>query len=439
MRKKFTVKKIVLLSILVLMLLGIGVVANAVNGNPISKALAKYEYKRYVKETYPNNDFKVSKASYNFKDGNYGAEVISESKKLKFWLSKRYDDVINDEYRDQPTLSDSNTSFRFREAIKNEIMKEIEDVNSINLREVIYVDMIFPQGKYDENSNFTRDIDEEFKIQVSLSRAKNNDKVSNDEIEEDKVITEIAEEKEIKEETSKNKEGSVINKVFLLGKKDTKEVAPNPVKDKEIENIEKIVIVDEEFIDSAYRIKEIIINMGYTGLNEIEFEFEDKDFNHEYILLNKEQFNTTKDELVNFKVETTSMYEKGGQEEIFSTLAEEIRGTLKNIKNIEDIHVYDNILGGSTGNITGNLKILKEVRPTKEELAKEAFEIKELIKKQHSGIKYLEINFYEYGELNAKGGNWGQYYGSIFIGNEFAPWEITEEEINTKLKVWDEL
>ena len=439
MKKKFAVKKIILLSILVLILSGIGVVANAFSGNPISKTLAKYEYKRYVKETYPNDDFKVSKVSYNFKDRKYNAEVISESKKLKFGLSKRYDDVIDDEYRDQPTLEDSDTGYRFRETIKNEVMKEVLEVNKIDAGQVIYVDMTFPQGKYDENESFTRDIDEKFKIQVSLSRAKGNYKSSNDEIEEEKNISKITEEKEIKEEPSVNKEIASINKVVLLGKKGAKEVVPKPVKDKEIEYTEKVIVLDEEFIDDAYKIKEIIINMGYTGLMELEFEFEDKDFNHEYILLNKDQFNTSKDELINFKVENTSMYEKGGQEEIFSKISEEIKGTLKDIKNIEDIHVYDNILGGSGSNETANLKILKEVKPKKEELAKESFEIKELIKKQHPGIEYLEINFYEYGELNAKGGNWGQYYGSIFIGNEFAPWEITKEEINAKLKVWSEL
>lgn len=439
MKKKFTFKKIVLLSILVLIISAVGFVANAFTGNPISKALAKYEYKRYVEETYPNTDFKVIKASYNFKDMNYWADVISESKKLKFQLSKRHDGIIQDDYRDQPTLADNETSFRFREIIKNEVMKEVVEVNNIDVGQIIYVDMTFPQGKYDENMNFTRDIDEEFKIQVSLSRAKGNYKASNDEIEEEKKISKITEEKEIKEEPSENKEIVSINKVSILGKKDTKEVVPKPVKDKEIENREKIIVVNEEFIDDAYKIKEVIINMGYTGLTEIEFEFEDKDFNHEYILLNKEQFTTPKDELINFKVENSVMYEKGGEEEMFLRLVEEINGTLKDIKNIEDIHIYDNILGGSSGNPTVYLKILKEVKPTKEELAKEAFEIKELIQKQNSEIKYLDINFYEYGEINAKGGNWGQYYGSIFIGNEFAPWTVSQEEVNSKLKVWDKL
>ena len=387
MKKKFTIKKIVLLSILVLIIFAVGFVANAFIGNPISKALAKYEYKRYVEETYSNTDFKVIKASYNFKDMNYWADVISESKKLKFQLSKRHDGIIQDDYRDQPTLADNETSFRFKEEIKSEIMKEVEVDNKIVSLKDIYVNLTFPQGKYDEDSKFTRDIDEEIKIQVNLSRENLKDKVL----------------------------------------------------DKEIDNEEKVIVIDEEFIEEAYKIKEIIINMGYTGLTEIGLQFQDDNYNYEYISLDKEHLGIPKEELINFKAEYSSIYEKGGDEEVYLRLENDIKLTLHYVKNIEYIMVYDNKLGGSTGNTTAELKILKEVKPTKEELAKEVFEIKELIQKQHPEIKYLDMNFYEYGEINAKGGNWGQYYGSIFIGNEFAPWTVSQEEVNSKLKVWDKL
>ena len=387
MKKKFTIKKIVLLSILVLIIFAVGFVANAFIGNPISKALAKYEYKRYVEETYSNTDFKVIKASYNFKDMNYWADVISESKKLKFQLSKRHDGIIQDDYRDQPTLVDNETSFRFKEEIKSEIMKEVEVDNKIVSLKDIYVNLTFPQGKYDKDSKFTRDIDEEIKIQVNLSRENLKDKVL----------------------------------------------------DKEIDNEEKVIVIDEEFIEEAYKIKEIIINMGYTGLTEIGLQFQDDNYNYEYISLDKEHLGIPKEELINFKAEYSSIYEKGGDEEVYLRLENDIKLTLHYVKNIEYIMVYDNKLGGSTGNTTAELKILKEVKPTKEELAKEVFEIKELIQKQHPEIKYLDMNFYEYGEINAKGGNWGQYYGSIFIGNEFAPWTVSQEEVNSKLKVWDKL
>ncbi|MBU3105611.1 DUF3139 domain-containing protein [Clostridium gasigenes] len=68
-----------LLIILVLIISGTGFIANAFNGNPISKYLDKNEYKKYVEETYPNTDLKVNKAYYNFKDGKFQKKKLIEN------------------------------------------------------------------------------------------------------------------------------------------------------------------------------------------------------------------------------------------------------------------------------------------------------------------------------------------------------------------------
>lgn len=164
--KKFSTKKVIYAIILLVILLSIGFIGNAFNGNPVSKYFAKNEYKEYVKETYPNTDFEVSEAFYNFKDGKYGARIVSESKGLNFRIDRRYNDVINDEYR------------------------------------------------------------------------------------------------------------------------------------------------DDELINIAYEIKEVIINSGYKGLSVICFEFVDENYNYEYILLEKENFNTSKDGLMNFKAKDASIFYK---------------------------------------------------------------------------------------------------------------------------------
>lgn len=49
---------------------------NEFNGNPISKYLATKELESYLKETYPQKDFRVDSGSYNFKDKEYGFTVI---------------------------------------------------------------------------------------------------------------------------------------------------------------------------------------------------------------------------------------------------------------------------------------------------------------------------------------------------------------------------
>ncbi|MGL5086991.1 MAG: hypothetical protein ACRC68_14970, partial [Clostridium sp.] len=86
-----------------------------------------------------------------------------------------------------------------------------------------------------------------------------------------------------------------------------------------------------------------------------------------------------------------------------------------------------------------SMKIIKKTKPTREELAKETYDIKDIIKNNYPEIKYLSIDYYEYTEENPKGGRQGEYYGSMFIGNEFAPWDINEEEVHRKVKVSEEL
>ena len=54
MKKK--ILKIAALIIAVALIIGIGVVANALNGNPISKMLARKAADAYLEEHYPNTD-----------------------------------------------------------------------------------------------------------------------------------------------------------------------------------------------------------------------------------------------------------------------------------------------------------------------------------------------------------------------------------------------
>lgn len=418
MRKKFGVKKIVLLVILVLIISGLAYVANAFNGNPISKYFAKNEYKKYIEKTYPDTDFEVSRAWYNFKDGNYGSEVISASRNLKFNLTKNTRNGIDDDYRDKPILLDYDNMIRFKDEIVNEINKEIENIGGNEIVKSIYSDLSFAQGKYNKDSKFTKDLDEEIKIQVDLRREQVKD-VSNDKV-----------------KPSINK-----NKLYIDKGKEVieKPIVEKPIKGETVEGEELVMVINDEFINIAYEIKDIIVNMGYQGLTEIGFEFVDSNYNYEYILLEKKDFNVSKENLINFKAKDSTIFDKGHDEEKLALIEGHIKTTLKDIENMEELRVSESSMNGTGLDTELYLKILKKNKPTKQELAIQVFEIKELIRTLHSEIKYLNIEFYEYGELNAKGGNWGQYYGSIFIGNEFSPWEITEEEVNTKLKVWEGL
>ncbi|MGL5353990.1 MAG: hypothetical protein ACRDA5_11795 [Clostridium sp.] len=366
-KKKISVIKTILLTILVFIVIVVGLVSVMFFGNPISKFMAINNYKKYVKETYPNSDFKITKASYNFKDGKYVAEVTSKEKNISFSVSERYDNVITDEYRDLPSLVDYKVGIIFRETIVGEITKEINNINIGDRVQYIAVDMTFSQAKYKEGAKFTKDLNENYKIEISLKNDSNN------------------------------------------------------------------------YIDDVYKIKEIIVNMGYVGLTEIGFQIVDSNYNYEYILLTKDNFNTQKEELINFKTDKETIYDKNTDEAQQLKLQSEIEKSIKDNRILQDVFVYKNKLYGASANLQLSMKILKKTKPTREDLAKETYEIKEIIKNKYPEIKYMNIDYYEYSEENPKGGNWGQYYGSIFIGNEFAPWDINEEDVYIKVKVSEKL
>lgn len=50
-------------------------IANAFNGNPVSKQIAKITLNKYLEEEYPEDVFHVEKPFYNFKDSGYNFEV----------------------------------------------------------------------------------------------------------------------------------------------------------------------------------------------------------------------------------------------------------------------------------------------------------------------------------------------------------------------------
>lgn len=77
MKKK--VLKIIALILAIALIIGICWVANALNGNPISKMLAKKGAQKYLQEHYSNTDYYIEELSYSFKFGNYYAHIRSHS------------------------------------------------------------------------------------------------------------------------------------------------------------------------------------------------------------------------------------------------------------------------------------------------------------------------------------------------------------------------
>lgn len=118
MKKK--VLKALALILAIILIIGVGLFANALVGNPVSKFLATKGAQEHLAKNYGDKDFVVEEVNYDFKTGGYYARVTSPTSidshfSLSFdWLGKLvrdcYDDDvtsgwntrrrINDEYKE---------------------------------------------------------------------------------------------------------------------------------------------------------------------------------------------------------------------------------------------------------------------------------------------------------------------------------------------------
>ena len=95
------------------LIVGVCVFANALVGNPISKAMATNTAEKHIEENYTEKDFEIERVTFSFKDGYYHAFICSPSSidsdftiLVDMWGKLRYDT-----YEDR-VLSGGNTANR---------------------------------------------------------------------------------------------------------------------------------------------------------------------------------------------------------------------------------------------------------------------------------------------------------------------------------------
>ena len=111
MKKK--VLKIAAFVFAIALIVGVCIFANALVGNPISKALATNTAEKHLEENYADRDFEIERVTFSFKDGYYHAFVYSPSSidsefniLVDMWGKLRFDT-----YEDR-VLSGGNTADR---------------------------------------------------------------------------------------------------------------------------------------------------------------------------------------------------------------------------------------------------------------------------------------------------------------------------------------
>ena len=120
MKKK--VLKVLALILAIVLIIGIGLFANALVGNPVSKFLATKGANEYIEKTYSDKDFVIEEVTYDFKTGGYYARVTSPTSidshfSLSFnWLGK----LVLDCYYDDVTTG-WNTAMRLEDDYRNAV------------------------------------------------------------------------------------------------------------------------------------------------------------------------------------------------------------------------------------------------------------------------------------------------------------------------------
>ena len=120
MKKK--VLKALALILAVILIIGVGLFANALVGNPVSKFLATNGAEEHLAKNYGDKDFVVEEVNYDFKTGGYYARITSPTSidshfSLSFdWLGKLELDCYDDD-----VTTGWNTAMRLEDDYRNAV------------------------------------------------------------------------------------------------------------------------------------------------------------------------------------------------------------------------------------------------------------------------------------------------------------------------------
>ena len=126
------------------LIVGVCVFANALVGNPISKAVATNTAEKHLEENYADKDFEIERVTFSFKDGYYHAFVYSPSSidskfniLVDMWGKLRYDT-----YEDR-VLSGGNTADRISKDYRATVDKVLDSQAFPYIEHIGYGDFDF--------------------------------------------------------------------------------------------------------------------------------------------------------------------------------------------------------------------------------------------------------------------------------------------------------
>lgn len=146
MKKKFL--KITALVVAIILIIGVGLFANSLVGNPVSKFLATKSANEHIEKNYGDKDFVVESVNYDFKTGDYHAKVTSPTSiDSHFTIQLGFTGkVFYDTYDDITT--GWNTAYRLDEDYRNAVKSVTESQDFPYNCHICYGEMQFAMGDY---------------------------------------------------------------------------------------------------------------------------------------------------------------------------------------------------------------------------------------------------------------------------------------------------
>ncbi|MGI6029703.1 MAG: hypothetical protein ACOX81_09925 [Candidatus Heteroscillospira sp.] len=140
--------KIAALLLALALIIGLGIFANALVGNPISKMLAERTAEKYLSENFPDTDFYIESVGFSFKDGSYYAHIDSPgSMDSYFSLCITMGGALKYDTYDS-VIDGSNTARRLNSAYRELADTVLESTSFPYPSEIAFGDLAFTSREY---------------------------------------------------------------------------------------------------------------------------------------------------------------------------------------------------------------------------------------------------------------------------------------------------
>lgn len=170
-------KKVIYVILLCISISFIAFVYNSFNGNPITKFAGKIVVKKYLKETYPSEEFRVDSGSYSFKFGEYSYPVfiIGSGANIEYPYVNVRGTFMPKVSFDGIHISKLDTTLN--ESLSIDASSEIYDflLNEINIIKAVEVSTNVLKGDLPSDATWSKDLNIPISLHIIIDSSNENE------------------------------------------------------------------------------------------------------------------------------------------------------------------------------------------------------------------------------------------------------------------------